>query len=147
MTTDMTTTALHDNAVESTEPQARVVRAGLIAGVAAAAVNTAVVAVADKAGDVSLVVQRGGDAIPLVGFTNVTFVATLIGLGIAAVVRRRSSRPAALFTRIAIWLTAASLIPPVLVDADVSTKVLLIATHLIAAAIVIPVVAKRLTPR
>jgi hypothetical protein len=60
---------------------------------------------------------------------------------------RRSVRPAALFTRIAIWLTAASLIPPVLVDADVSTKAVLIVTHLIAAAIVIPVVAKRLTVR
>jgi hypothetical protein len=146
MTTN-TTTTLHDKAVESAEPKARFVRAGLIAGVAAAAVTTAVVAVADKAGDVSLVVKQGGDAIPLLGFAQVTFVAALIGLGIAAVLRRRSSRPAALFTRITIWLSAASLIPPVLVDAHVSTKILLIATHLIAAAIVIPVVAKRLTVR
>jgi Family of unknown function (DUF6069) len=146
MKTTMTTTH-HDAGAESVEPRPRFVRAGLIAGVAAAAVNTAVVAVANKSADVSLDVSRTGGPIPLLGFAQVTFVAALIGTGIAAVVRRRSARPAALFTRIAIWLTAASLIPPVFVDADVSTKVLLIATHLVAAAIVIPFVARRLTVR
>jgi Family of unknown function (DUF6069) len=146
MKTTMTTT-LRNTGAESVEPQARFARAGLIAGVAAAAANTGVVAVAHRAADVSLEVSKTGGPIPLLGFTQVTLVATLIGLGLAAVLHRRSDRPAALFTRIALWLTVASLIPPVLVDADVSTKVLLIATHLIAAAIVIPVVVKRLTVR
>jgi Family of unknown function (DUF6069) len=146
MKTTMTTTR-HDAGAESVASQARFVRAGLIAGVAAAAVNTAVVAVANKSADVSPEVSKTGGPIPLVGFAQVTFVATLIGIGIAAILRRRSARPASLFTRIAIWLTAASMIPPVLVDADASTKVLLIVTHLIAAAIVIPVVVKRLTVR
>jgi hypothetical protein len=142
-----TTTTLHDTAVGPDVRQARFVRAGLIAGVAAAAVNSGVVAVANRAANVSLEVSKTGGPIPLAGFAQVTLVSTLIGIGIAAILRRRSARPAAPFTRIAILLTAASLIPSMLVDADVSTKVLLIATHLLAAAIVIPVIAKRLTVR
>ena len=134
-------TAHTDSAAGPVERQTRFARAGLIAGVAAAAVTTAIAALADAAG-VSLVVRQGGtgEAIPLLGFAQVTFVATLIGVGLAAILRGRS----VLFTCITVALTAASLIPPVLIDAGVSTKVLLIVTHLIAAAIVIPVVAKRL---
>jgi hypothetical protein len=41
-------------------------------------------------------------------------------------------------------LTVLSLVPDALADADTSTKVLLMVTHLVAAAIVIPAVARRL---
>ena len=41
-------------------------------------------------------------------------------------------------------LTALSLVPDVLVDAAVATQLLLMLTHLVAAAIVIPAVARRL---
>jgi hypothetical protein len=41
-------------------------------------------------------------------------------------------------------LTALSLVPDVLADADTSTKAVLMVTHLVAAAIVIPAVARRL---
>jgi hypothetical protein len=140
-----TITAQGNTAVEAetVERRTRFARAGLVAGIAAAVANTVVVAVADSAG-VPLNFHNDPRPIPLLGFAQVTIFATLIGLGLATVLRRRSVRPAALFTRITVALTAVSMIPPVLVDADLSTKALLVATHLIAAAIVIPVVAKRL---
>ena len=89
-----TTTAItaHDTGSETIDRRNRYIRAGLIAGLAAAAVNTIVVAVAD-AGDVSLTVDDSGRPIPLVGFAQVTFISALIGIAIAAVVRRRSARP------------------------------------------------------
>jgi hypothetical protein len=130
------------NVTETGAARIRFVRAGLVAGVAAAAVNTVVVAAADAA-DVSLKFHNDPRAIPLIAFAQVTIVATLIGIGLAAVLRRRSTRAVALFTRITVALTALSLVPPVIVDADGSTKALLVVTHLIAAVIVIPVIAKR----
>jgi hypothetical protein len=107
-----TTTAItaHDTGSETIDRRNRYIRAGLIAGLAAAAVNTIVVAVAD-AGDVSLTVDDSGRPIPLVGFAQVTFISALIGIAIAAVVRRRSARPVERFTRITVALTALSLIP------------------------------------
>jgi hypothetical protein len=41
-------------------------------------------------------------------------------------------------------LTALSLVPDAIVDADPATKALLMLTHLVAAAIVIPAIARRL---
>ncbi len=144
MNTSTAITTQHDADIESVEHDSHYVRAGLVAGVAAAAVNTVVVALAD-AGDVSLTVDDSGRPIPLLGFAQVTIVCTLLGIGIAAILRRRSIHPATTFTRITVALTAVSLVPPFLVDAATSTRVLLIATHLIAAATIIPVIAKRLT--
>src|SRR5215212_1473904 len=105
---------------ETSTTRARFVRAGLVAGVGAAAVNTVVVAAADAA-DVSLKFHNDPRAIPVIGFAQITLVATLIAIGLAAVLRRRSARPAALFTRITVALTALSLVPPMIVDADGST--------------------------
>jgi Family of unknown function (DUF6069) len=140
------TTAPHDTTTATATATVQAnhyVRAGLVAALAAATVNTVVVAIA-KAGDVSLSVDDSARPIPVIGFAQVTIVSALIGIAIAAVLRRRSARPAVWFTRIAITLTALSLVPPFLVDAETSTKALLLATHLIAAAIIIPVIAKRL---
>jgi Family of unknown function (DUF6069) len=138
-----TAVAMQSPTSEQVEGKSRYVRAGLVAGLVAAAVNTVVVAIADAA-DVSFVVQDGGRPIPAMGFAQITFVSALIGIGLAAILRRHSTRPVTWFTRVTVALTAVSLVPPVVVDADTSTKVLLIVTHLIAAAIVIPVIVKRL---
>ncbi|HEX3090799.1 MAG TPA: DUF6069 family protein [Ilumatobacteraceae bacterium] len=136
-------TAQHDAATVVEEHANHYVRAGLLAALVAAAVNTVVVSIA-KAGDVSLAVDDSGRPIPLMGFAQITIFSALSGIAIAAVLRRRSARPAVWFTRITVTLTALSLVPPFLVDAETSTKVLLLTTHLIAAAIIIPVIAKRL---
>ena len=68
----------------------------------------------------------------------------MVGLVIATALRRFAGRPRTAWIRTTVVLTALSFVPDLLVDAAVSTKVLLIVTHLVAAAIVIPAVARRL---
>jgi hypothetical protein len=139
-----TVTAPQDLTARPAAGHPRLWRAGLVAGLAAAVANLVVAAVADAA-DVSFQIPRdGGESIPLLGFAQATLMFTLIGIGIAAVLRRRSSRPAVTFTRVTVALTALSMIPPAIVDADLSTKVVLALTHVVAAAIVIPVLAGKL---
>jgi hypothetical protein len=52
--------------------------------------------------------------------------------------------PRTAWIRTTVVLTVLSLVPDVLADAAVRTKMLLMVTHLVAAAIVIPAVARRL---
>jgi hypothetical protein len=52
--------------------------------------------------------------------------------------------PRTAWIRTTVVLTVLSLVPDVLADAAVTTKMLLMVTHLVAAAIVIPAVARRL---
>jgi uncharacterized membrane protein YoaK (UPF0700 family) len=87
----------------------------------------------------------GGESIPVWGFTNLTFIFAMVGLVIAAVVRRWSGRPSTTFVRVTVALTAVSLVPPFLADASLATSVALVLVHLSAAATFIPVVARRLS--
>ena len=57
---------------------------------------------------------------------------------------RTARRPRSTFIRSTAVLTVLSLVPDVIVDAAPATKALLMLTHLVAAAIVIPAVARRL---
>jgi hypothetical protein len=128
--------------VPATAPaRTRLAVPGLIAAAAAAGATTAVAAVARAAG-VSLAVD--GDQIPLLGFTQLTFTFAVIGLILAAVLRRRATDPRRAFVRSTVALTAASLVPPFLIHLDAASVAVLIVAHLVAAAIVIPVVASRL---
>jgi peptidoglycan/LPS O-acetylase OafA/YrhL len=117
-------------------------RTGGLAGVSAAVATSAVAAVGNAL-DVSLDV--GGKAIPVVGFAQVTLVATLIGTIMAVVMSHRASRPRRTFAVTTLALTAISIVPDVLADAHTSTRFLLALTHVVAAAIVIPSIASRLT--
>jgi peptidoglycan/LPS O-acetylase OafA/YrhL len=119
----------------------RFARAGLVAGLCAAVVNLAVVAIA-HASDVSFEIR--GERIPLVAFPEVTVFATLIGVALAAVLVRRARRPRSVFLIVTIALSALSLLPPVLVDTDTATRLMLELTHLVAAFIIIPAIASRL---
>lgn len=119
----------------------RYVRAGLVGGLVAAVVNTALVAAVHGAG-VSL--DIAGESIPLLGFPQLTFVGALLGIGIAAVLRRRATRTQRTFLVTTVVLTALSLIPDITADAGVGTRVLLMATHVVAAAIIVPTIARRL---
>lgn len=69
---------------------------------------------------------------------------SVLGLVIALVLRRFAGSPRTVWVRTTVALTVLSLVPDVLADADTSTKVLLMVTHLVAAAIVIPAVARGL---
>ena len=120
------------------------VRAGVVAGLVAASATTAVAAIARAAG-VSL--EASAEQIPVLGFGQLTLFFTAIGVLLAAVLRRRARTPQATFVKVTVVLTALSLVPDLVLSADVATKATLMATHLVAAAIVIPAVASRLPER
>ena len=117
-------------------------RAGARAGLAASAATVAVAAVAHAAG-VSFETAPG-EAIPLFAFAQLTLVCTVVGVLIARTLNRRASQPRRTFVRTTVVLTAASLIPDLLISAGAATKASLIVTHVVAAAIVIPALSSRL---
>ena len=121
-------------------------RSLLVAGVAAtavASVATAAVAAAGHAAGISLDV--GGAPIPITGFASMTALFSLVGLVLAAVLGRFARRPRRAFVRTTVALTVLSFGPDLISDAAPGTKGLLMLTHLVAAAIVIPAVARRLS--
>jgi hypothetical protein len=116
-------------------------RSGVASGLVAAVTTVAVVAVA-RAADVAVAIQD--EQIPLLGFAQLTFVGALLGVGIAKLVRRRSTTPRRTFARLTVALTALSIVPDVIADASLGTKLVLAFTHVVAAAIIVPVIASRL---
>lgn len=136
MTTTATTTARTDSRVVAS------IGTG-IAATAAASAATMIVAVAGRAAGVSL--DIGGAPIPVSGFGVLTAVFSVVGLILAAVLARTVRNPRRAFVRTTVVLTVLSLVPDVIVDAAPATKALLMLTHLVAAAIVIPAVARRLS--
>jgi uncharacterized protein DUF6069 len=118
------------------------VRIGVVAGVVASAATATTAAIAHSAG---VPLDVGGEAIPVLGFAQLTFVMTLVGVAIAAVVSRKAQLPARAFVRTTVALTLVSFVPDVLADAAVSTRLVLALTHLVAAAIVIPTLSARLS--
>jgi hypothetical protein len=114
---------------------------GVVAAALASAATT-IVAAAGNAAGISLDV--GGSAIDVLGFATLTAFFSLVGLVMAAVMARVARRPRSTFVRTTVVLTALSLVPDVIVDAAPATKALLMLTHVVAAAIVIPAVARRL---
>ena len=120
-------------------------RTGLVAGVAAAAATVAVAAIAHAFG-VSLETAPG-EAIPVLGFGQLTLFFTAIGVLIARTIGRRSRKPRSTFTTTTMVLTALSVLPDLVLSADVATKMTLVLTHLVAAAIVIPALSSRLPER
>jgi hypothetical protein len=113
--------------------------AGMLSGAAAAAATVAVAAAA-RAADVSLEVD--GQAIPLAAFALWTIVAAFVGVVLAAVVRRRRRFVAATLT-----LTALSIVPAIAAPDGTATTLVLVAVHLLAAAIVIPSITTHLPGR
>jgi hypothetical protein len=117
-------------------------KAGSAAGAAAAAVTTTAAAAAHAAG-VSFA-DRTGESIPVFAFAQLTFIGALLGVALAAGVRRRASRPRRTFTRVAWTLAAVSCIAPTLIGLDAASVAVLVVEHLVAAAIVVPKIATRL---
>jgi hypothetical protein len=135
--------------VTTTAPTQPLITGGLTAAAVAAAATatvaaaaTATVAAAGEFAGISLVV--GGAPIPVSGFAVLTVICSVVGLVLALVLARSARRPRTAFVRTTIVLTALSLVPDVATDASAATKVLLMLTHVVAAAIVIPAIARRL---
>ncbi|HEY2222241.1 DUF6069 family protein [Actinomycetospora sp.] len=138
----MSVTTAPTTATTTTVPAKSVIGGGLIAVCLAAAATATVAAVGQFAG-ISLDVS--GAPIPVPGFAVLTAIFSVVGLLLALGLRRWARRPRIAFVRTTMVLTALSLVPDVLADAATTTKMLLMVTHLVAAAIVIPVVARRLS--
>jgi hypothetical protein len=114
---------------------------GAVAAVAASAATMTVAATGHAAG-ISL--NMGGVPIPVTGFGVLTAVFSLVGVVLAVILAYKAARPRRAFVRTTLVLTVLSLVPDAIADAGVATKALLMLTHLVAAAIVIPAVARRL---
>ncbi|WP_332642305.1 DUF6069 family protein [Aeromicrobium sp.] len=112
------------------------VRTGAIAGVAAAICTTAVAAFSTAA-NVSLEVNS--QAIPIGAFAWWTLVGTAVGVLLARLLQDRRR-----FTIVAVVALGLSLIPAIVAPDDVATKIVLVSAHLLAAAIVIPRLSRRL---
>ncbi len=116
---------------------------GLIATLAAMVATTLAAALAQASG-VDFEVPDGGETIPLSGFTVVTGFFSVVGVVIAAALRRWSARPAERFVWTAVSLTAISLVPPLISEANTATIAALIGLHLVAATVMIPTLARSL---
>jgi len=119
----------------------RLLKTGATAGIAAAVATPTVAGVARGLG-VSL--RLSGQAIPLPGFATLTVMGAVIGTVLAIGLVRLASRPRRSFVTTTIALTLLSIVPDLLVNAQVSTKLTLVLTHFVAAAIVVPALATRL---
>jgi amino acid transporter len=117
---------------------------GVAAAVVASAATTVLAAAASAAG-VSFA-DTTGASIPIAGFTQLTLIFSLLGVGIAAVLARRARRPRRTFVATTGVLTALSLVPDLTFGFDAGSAATLIALHLVAAAIVVPTLAGRLAP-
>src|SRR4051812_26442674 len=115
---------------------------GAIAGLAA---SVATVAIAGTAQALDVPIEVAGEKIPLPGFAQLTLVGAVIGIVLAIVLARRATRPRHTFVVTTVALTVLSLVPDVLADAHTATRFTLALTHVVAAAIVIPALASRLS--
>jgi hypothetical protein len=115
-----------------------------VAATAVASLATPAVAAAGHAAGISL--EVAGAPIPVAGFATLTAVFSLVGLVIAGALSRWARHPRSTFVRTTVVLTALSLVPDLVADAAWSTRALLMLTHLVAAVIVVPAVARRLRP-
>ena len=131
------------DSIDDTHRTRGLARTGALATLAAM-VATALVAALARAAGVDFEVPAGGEPIPVSGVAVVTGFFSGIGVAVAAVLLRWSPRPAERFVRTAVPLTAISLVPPLLSGASTGTIAALIGLHLVAAAVVVPALARQL---
>lgn len=136
-----TITTAPSTSLETTPGTRSLWKTGATAGVTAAVATTAIAAAA-RALDVSLAID--GESIPILGFAQLTLFFTAVGVVLAKGLARRAGRPRSTFVTTTVVLTVLSLVPDAVASADAASKVTLMLTHLVAAAIVIPAVSARL---
>lgn len=109
----------------------------LAVGVAAAGTTTAAAAVMRAAGTH---LSAGGE-IPLLGFAQITFICVVAG-GLLVAVANRRQMARGRFVQGLVVLTAVSCVPSLASGDGTGSKIGLVALHLLAAVIVIPVLAR-----
>jgi hypothetical protein len=138
-----TTTQTPTTTVRTATERQPVWRHGVAAAVVAAIATTVLAAIASAAG-VSFA-DRTGAGIPIAGFAELTLVFSLVGVGMAAVMARRARWPRSTFVRTSVALTALSYVPDLTFGFDPGSAATLITLHTVAAAIVVPTLAGRLS--
>jgi hypothetical protein len=111
-------------------------RSAVLVGLASAVLVTVLAAVLHGAG-VSFEVD--GEMIPLGGFAVMTFVGAVIGGLLLAGLNRWSNAAPRRFVLVTAALTALSCIPSMALPDDAGTRVALVALHLLAASMIVPV--------
>ncbi|MFI9170191.1 DUF6069 family protein [Streptomyces lincolnensis] len=123
-----------------------------IAAMLAGAVVTEVFALVARGAGVPMSAASPGATeaadIPVGGFAGGVLFWSLAGIVLAVVLGRWAKRPARTFTVATVVLTVLSLAGPVAAPhTAVSTQIVLAVSHLVAAAVIIPVLARRLAHR
>ncbi len=136
--TTITSTTL-PTTTEATEAEHPIRRTTFVSGAIAAVAVTAAALAADAAG-VPFAIE--GETIPLAGFTQMTAVGAVLGGLLAAACNRFATRPRRTFVALAAVLTALSCIPSVAMPPDAATIIVLVALHVLAAAIIVPALAR-----
>ena len=141
-TTQITTRTTPSEPTPAAERQP-VWKYGVASAVVASVATTVLAAIASAAG-VSFADSKGA-SIPIAGFTQLTLIFSLVGVGMAAVMARKARRPRPTFVRTALALTALSYVPDLTFGFDARSAATLITLHTVAAAIMVPTLAGRLT--
>jgi Family of unknown function (DUF6069) len=111
-------------------------RSTVLIGLASAALVTVLAAVLHGAG-VSFEID--GEMIPLDGFALLTFMGAVVGGLLLAALNHWSNAVPRRFLLATAALTALSCIPSLALPDDTGTKVALVALHLLAASVIVPV--------
>ncbi|MFJ7176110.1 DUF6069 family protein [Streptomyces massasporeus] len=123
---------------------------GILATLAGAVVTEAFAHVARAAGVPMEAASPGATEaaeIPVGGFFGGVLFWSVAGIVLAVVLARWAKRPARTFTVTTVALTALSLAgPAVAPHTATSTQIVLAASHVVAAAVVVPLLARRLSP-
>jgi O-antigen ligase len=146
---NVTHPALQNTTFVSTNKIAPVWRVAAIA-TAAAAIVTEIVATVGRAFGASLeagsIGAKTSERIPIGGFASATLMCGAVGVLIALAFARWAKRPDRNYYVVALALTALSFVPSLTAGHTTGgTKLTLCLGHLVAAAIIIPVVSARLS--
>ncbi|HEX4778948.1 MAG TPA: DUF6069 family protein, partial [Acidimicrobiia bacterium] len=113
----------------------------LTVGIVAAAATTGLVAALHAAG----VPFAADGEIPVAAFAQFTFVGAVLGGLLTAFLNRRSTLPRLRFVQTTAALVALSCVAPIALADSVASTISLIGTHLVAAAMIVPVLARHTT--
>lgn len=133
------TTATRSEAPAVTGASTSLRRSTVTSGLVGAAVTTAAAAVVHAAG-VSFEIE--GEMIPILGFAQMTFLGAVIGGLLLAGLNRWSGQARRRFVQATVVLTALSCLPSVAMPDDAGSQIALVALHVLAAAIIVPVLAR-----
>ena len=116
-----------------------------IGAVVVGAIAAELVAVIGRALDVQVIAGDPPAEIPVSGFATATLISGALGVVLALVLAKWAKHPARTWTITTVVLTALSMATPLTAGpVPASSKVLLAVGHLVAAAVIIPVIAWRL---